>query len=51
VILFSSKRPAHIRQNVEVAEDAALVAPARRLYALVQRETAVRSQPGEQVAR
>jgi aryl-alcohol dehydrogenase-like predicted oxidoreductase len=51
VILFSSKRPAHIRQNVEVAEDAALEAPARRLYALVQREIVVRSQLGEQVAR
>ena len=51
VILFSSKRPAHIRQNVEVAGDAALEAPARRLYALVQREIVVRSQPVEQVAR
>ena len=51
VILFSSKRPAHILQNVEVAEDAALVAPARRFYALVQREIVVRSQPREQVAR
>jgi len=38
-----SKRPAHILQNVEVAEDAALVAPARRFYALVQREIVVRS--------
>ena len=46
VILFSSKRPAHIRQNVEVAGDAALEAPARRLYALVQREIVVRSQLG-----
>jgi aryl-alcohol dehydrogenase-like predicted oxidoreductase len=51
VILFSSKRPAHIRRNVEVAADAALEAPARRLYALVQREIVVRSQPREQVAR
>ena len=51
VILFSSKRPAHIRQNVEVAGDAALEAPARRLYALVQREIVVRSQLVEQVAR
>jgi D-threo-aldose 1-dehydrogenase len=37
VILFSSKRPAHIAANVRVAEDATLEAPAQRLHALVQR--------------
>ena len=36
VILFSSKSAEHIRRNVEVAEDATLEAPARRLYELVQ---------------
>jgi aryl-alcohol dehydrogenase-like predicted oxidoreductase len=51
VILFSSKRPEHIRQNVDVAGDDAMADPARRLYALVQRVIAVRSQPAEQVAR
>jgi len=38
IVLFSSKRPEHIRGNVGVAEDAALEAPARRLYEVVQRE-------------
>lgn len=38
VLLVSSKNPAHIRENVHVAEDASLEAPARRLYDLVQRE-------------
>jgi aryl-alcohol dehydrogenase-like predicted oxidoreductase len=38
VLLVSSKNPAHIRENVRVAEDASLEAPARRLYDLVQRE-------------
>ena len=38
VILFSSRDPAHIRHNVEVAADVALSGPARRLHALVQRE-------------
>jgi aryl-alcohol dehydrogenase-like predicted oxidoreductase len=38
VVLVSSKNPAHIRENVHVAEDASLEAPARRLYDLVQRE-------------
>jgi D-threo-aldose 1-dehydrogenase len=38
VILFSSKRPAHITANARVAEDAAMEAPARRLHALVQTE-------------
>jgi aryl-alcohol dehydrogenase-like predicted oxidoreductase len=36
VILFSSKDPAHMRHNVEVAGDTALEAPAMRLYGLVQ---------------
>jgi aryl-alcohol dehydrogenase-like predicted oxidoreductase len=36
IILFSSKKPAHIQHNVEVAGDASLEAPARRLYELVQ---------------
>ena len=38
VLLVSSKRPAHIGDNVDVADDAGLEAPARRLYELVQRE-------------
>jgi aryl-alcohol dehydrogenase-like predicted oxidoreductase len=38
ILLVSSKNPAHIRENVRVAEDASLEAPARRLYDLVQRE-------------
>lgn len=38
VLLVSSKNPAHIRENVRVAEDASLEQPARRLYDLVQRE-------------
>jgi len=36
VILFSSKVPAHMQRNVEVAGDKALEAPARKLYGLVQ---------------
>jgi predicted oxidoreductase len=40
IVLFSSKRPEHIRNNVGVAEDATLESPARRLYALVQSESA-----------
>jgi len=35
-ILFSSKNPAHMRENVRVAGDRTLEAPARALYALVQ---------------
>lgn len=38
ILLVSSKNPAHIEENVRVAEDASLEAPARRLYDLVQRE-------------
>ena len=38
VILFSSRRPEHIHANVAVADDAGLIAPARRLYELVQAE-------------
>ncbi len=36
VVLFSSKDPAHMRKNVEVAGDASLEAPAKRLYGLVR---------------
>lgn len=36
VILFSSKSPAHMKRNVEVASDASLELPARRLYEAVQ---------------
>jgi aryl-alcohol dehydrogenase-like predicted oxidoreductase len=36
VILFSSKNPEHIRRNVETAGDAALEAPAKKLYGVVQ---------------
>jgi aryl-alcohol dehydrogenase-like predicted oxidoreductase len=38
ILLVSSKNPAHIKENVRVAEDASLDQPARRLYELVQRE-------------
>jgi D-threo-aldose 1-dehydrogenase len=38
VILFSSRRPEHIRANVAAADDASLDGPARRLYALAQAE-------------
>jgi aryl-alcohol dehydrogenase-like predicted oxidoreductase len=38
ILLVSSKSPAHIRENVRVAEDASLNDPARRLHQLVQRE-------------
>lgn len=38
ILLVSSKNPAHIRENVRVADDTSLEAPARRLYDLVQRE-------------
>ena len=50
VILFSSKNTAHMRRNVETAEDARLEAPARCLYELVQSETAVGLQPRAAVA-
>lgn len=50
VILFSSKNPAHMRHNVEVAGDAALASPARRLYALVQSSVAGQYAPAEKVA-
>jgi aryl-alcohol dehydrogenase-like predicted oxidoreductase len=38
ILLVSSKNPAHIKENVRVAEDESLETPARRLYDLVQRE-------------
>jgi aryl-alcohol dehydrogenase-like predicted oxidoreductase len=41
-ILFSSKSPVHMRVNVDVAGDSSLEAPARVLYALVQKEQALR---------
>lgn len=44
VILFSSKSHAHMRHNVEVAGDGSLDSPARRLYALVQQEIAVKEE-------
>jgi D-threo-aldose 1-dehydrogenase len=37
VILFSSKDPAHMRSNVNVAGSAKLEAPAKKLYGLVQK--------------
>jgi D-threo-aldose 1-dehydrogenase len=40
IILFSSKDPAHISANVQVAEDSSLELPARRLYSFVQSEPA-----------
>jgi D-threo-aldose 1-dehydrogenase len=39
IVLFSSRRAAHIRHNVEIAGNAMLEAPARRLYELVQADT------------
>jgi D-threo-aldose 1-dehydrogenase len=36
VVLFSSKSPAHMKRNVEFADDVALERPANRLYELVQ---------------
>lgn len=38
IILFSSKNPQHIDANVHTAIDAALEAPARQLYHLIQTE-------------
>ena len=46
VILFSSKSPAHIQKNVRTAEDNVLAEPARRFYALVQREYAAMAVAG-----
>ena len=40
IILVSSRNPAHIRENVRVAGDGALVEPARRLFYRVQLEGA-----------
>ena len=36
VVLFSSKSPQHMKNNVQVADDRSLEQPARRLYELVQ---------------
>jgi aryl-alcohol dehydrogenase-like predicted oxidoreductase len=38
IILFSSKKPAHIQANVELADNTSLELPARQLYNLVQTE-------------
>jgi D-threo-aldose 1-dehydrogenase len=38
IILFSSKKPAHIQANVRTAADTSLELPARQLYNLVQSE-------------
>lgn len=38
IILFSSKNPQHIRENVRVAGDAAIESSARKLYNLIQAE-------------
>ena len=46
VVLFSSKRPQHVRGNVAIAEDAAAEDKALRLYALVRAE-ANETQPQE----
>ena len=45
VILFSSKRPEHVRGNVAIAEDSAAEEQALRLYGLVRSE-AVETQAG-----
>jgi diketogulonate reductase-like aldo/keto reductase len=50
IVLFSSKDPAHMRGNVETADDAGLEAAARRLYALVQGEMAETARPRVAVA-
>jgi len=50
VILFSSKSPAHMRHNVDVAGDTALEGPALRLYALVQDEIVRQDEPRVQGA-
>ena len=40
VLLVSAKNPEHLRQNAAVAGDRRLEEPAKRLYALAQREGA-----------
>jgi hypothetical protein len=50
IVLFSSKRAEHIRNNIAVAQDASLDSPARRLYALIQSETATASPWNERAA-
>lgn len=45
IVLVSTKNPNHIRENVRVAGEQALVAPARRLHALMQREARREGQP------
>jgi D-threo-aldose 1-dehydrogenase len=46
VILFSSKRPGHIKNNVAVLEDTTLEQPALRLYSLVRAEAVETLPPG-----
>jgi diketogulonate reductase-like aldo/keto reductase len=46
ILLFSSKNAEHIHGNVATVEDAALEEPARRLYALFQREIPMTSYGG-----
>lgn len=50
IVLFSSKRAAHIRNNVAVAEDATLESPARCLYALAQSESTAATPWNERAA-
>jgi hypothetical protein len=38
IILFSSKKPAHIEANVRAAADSSLELPARQLHYLIQAE-------------
>jgi aryl-alcohol dehydrogenase-like predicted oxidoreductase len=50
IVLFSSKRAEHIRENVAAAEDATLRCPAGRLYALIQSEIAALAAWNERAA-
>jgi len=50
IVLFSSKRDKHIRNNVAVAQDATLESPARRFYALIQSEAAIAGPWNERAA-
>jgi len=38
IVLFSSKSPRHIQENVSTARNSSLEAPARRLYKIIQEE-------------
>ena len=50
IILFSSKRAEHIRNNVAVARDTTLDSAARRLYALIQSEVSSVGSSNERAA-